>query len=247
LFWGGRDVSNRLSRLNRDRALIAYLLLWSGSTAYLAATGGDWIFPIASFLIFGLGLGGLVWLLTRKMNAPPVPVAQPQRQSLAFFAYIVVYAVLLVGIVLGWIKQQLAPGEMQDLAVLAFKLLIHVGIPVLIISLLGGQLGPLFDTGFKRHGFWRALLILTGLMFALLALVSPSLKQIGALNIPPAAALIWVIGSWAWMSVEAGLCEEFLFRAGLQSRLTAWLASPATAILATSIIFALCYWPGLYL
>ena len=49
------------------------------------------------------------------------------------------------------------------------------------------------------------------------------------------------------MSVEAGLCEEFLFRACLQSRLTAWLRSPATAIVVTSILFGLAHWPGLYL
>ena len=36
------------------RALIIYLALWGLSTAYLAATGGDWIFPIASLVIFGL-------------------------------------------------------------------------------------------------------------------------------------------------------------------------------------------------
>ena len=37
------------------------------------------------------------------------------------------------------------------------------------------------------------------------------------------AALLWVLASWTWLSAEAGLCEEFLFRACLQSRLAAWL------------------------
>ena len=30
------------------RALIAYLVVWAGSTAYLAVSGGDWVFPFAS-------------------------------------------------------------------------------------------------------------------------------------------------------------------------------------------------------
>ena len=51
--------------------------------------------------------------------------------------------------------------------------------------------------------------------------------------------LPWVIVSWLWLSLEAGLCEEFLFRACLQSRLTAWLQSPAGAIVLTSILFGL--------
>ena len=84
-------------------------------------------------------------------------------------------------------------------------------------------------------------------MFALLAVVSPSLQQIGALNLGPAVALGWVLASWAWLSVEAGLCEEFLFRACLQSRLSAWLKSPTAGIALTSILFGLAHWPGLYL
>jgi membrane protease YdiL (CAAX protease family) len=105
----------------------------------------------------------------------------------------------------------------------------------------------LFDSGIRRRGFWPALIIICTLMFALLAVVSPSLQQIGALHLAPVAAVAWVLGSWAWLSVEAGLCEEFLFRACLQSRLTAWLQSPAAAIAVTSILFGLSHWPGLYL
>jgi uncharacterized protein len=104
----------------------------------------------------------------------------------------------------------------------------------------------LFDTGHQRRGFWLALIVLSAAMFALLALVSPSLKQIAELNLSPAAAVPWVLASWIWISIEAGFCEEFFFRACLQSRLTAWLNSPAAAIFATSILFGLSHWPGLY-
>lgn len=229
------------------RALLVYLLIWGASTAYLALTGGDWVFPIASLVIFGLLLGALIWFLTRRMDAPPVPVANPARESAAFLGYVVVYAVALIAFGLGAVKAAIPAGQAQDLAVLAYKLTIHVLIPAGIVLLLGSALRPLFDPGTSRRGFWPTLLVLAGLMFGLLALVSPSLKQIDALGLAPAAALVWVLASWAWMSVEAGLCEEFLFRACLQSRLTAWLRSPATAIVVTSILFGLAHWPGLYL
>jgi len=188
------------------RAALAYVILWAASTSYLAAAGADWTFPIASFLIFGIILSALIWFLTRRMDAPRVPVANPKRQSLAFLSYIAVYAVLLIGLWLGSIKQAIAPGQGQDLAVVGYKLLVHVAIPALIIVLLGGALRPLFDTGIGRRGFLPTLVVLSGLMFALLAVVSPSLSQIGALNISPAAAFLWVVGSWTWMSIEAGLC-----------------------------------------
>ena len=60
------------------RALLIYLGVWGVAVAYLAATGGDWTFPFASLLIFGVAFSAIIWFLTRKMDAPPVPVANPQ-------------------------------------------------------------------------------------------------------------------------------------------------------------------------
>jgi membrane protease YdiL (CAAX protease family) len=229
------------------RALIAYLLIWGGSTGYLAATGGDWVFPIASLVIFGLILSGIIWFLTRHMHAPAVPIERPKRESLALLTYLALYAFLAIGVLLGTIREAIPEGQTQEVAVLAYKLLIHVGLPVAVILALGGAVRPLFDPGTSRRGFWTTLIVLSALMFALLATVSPSLKQIGELRLDPATALLWVLLSWAWLSVEAGLCEEFLFRACLQSRLVAWLKSPLAGILLTSVLFGLAHWPGLYL
>ncbi|HLO20884.1 MAG TPA: CPBP family intramembrane glutamic endopeptidase [Sphingomicrobium sp.] len=232
---------------NGRRAAVGYLLLWAASTGYIALRGGDWIFPIASLLIFGLVLSGIILFLTRKMDAPGPDVRRPARESLTLLVYILLYAVLLIGLWLGSIKRAIPAGATQDLAVLAYKLVIHVGIPAALILIVGGAVRWQFDAGVRRRGFWLTLIILCGLMFALLSVVSPALKQIGALNLAPAAALAWVLASWAWNSMEAGLCEEFLFRASLQSRLTAWFQSPVSAIALTSVLFALSHWPGLYL
>jgi membrane protease YdiL (CAAX protease family) len=229
------------------RAIVAYLLIWAAALAYLAVRGADWTFPIAVLVIFGLILGGIIWFLTRKMNAPAVPVAHPQRESVGLLAYLAIYGVLLIGIWLGTIRHAIPPGQTQELSVLGYKLLIHVAVPAAIILALGGAIRPLFDSGVKRRGFWTTLIVLCALMFALLAVVSPSLKQIGAIGLAPVAAVAWVLAAWAWNSVEAGLCEEFFFRACLQSRLAAWLKTPVAAIVATSLLFALSHWPGLYL
>jgi uncharacterized protein len=229
------------------RALLIYLAVWGAATAYLAATGGDWVFPIASLVIFGLILSGIIWFLTRKMNAPEVPVVGPKRESLGLLAYLALYAFLLIGVWLGTVRNAVPEGPNQEWAVLAYKLLIHVGIPAAIILALGGAVRPLFDAGTERTGFWASLIVLSGLMFALLAVVSPSLEQIGELNLAPAAALFWVLMSWLWLTFEAGLCEEFFFRACLQSRLAAWLKSPVEGITLTSVLFGLSHWPGLYL
>ena len=240
------DRSQLFDRAGK-RAILAYIVLWGTAVAYLALSGGNWTFPVASLVIFGLILGSIIWFLTRKMDAPAVPVEQPAKQSIGLLVYLAIYALLFIGIWLGSIKHAIPPGRTQDLVVLGYKLLIHVGLPAGILLLLGSKLKGMFDSGARRRGFWPTLIVLCALMFALLAGVSPSLKEIAGLQLGLAAAAVWVLGSWAWMSLEAGLCEEFLFRACLQSRLTAWLRSPTTAIVATSLLFGLAHWPGLYL
>jgi membrane protease YdiL (CAAX protease family) len=229
------------------KAVGAYLAVWAVSTAYIAVSGGDWTFPIISLLLFGCAISALIWFLTRKMDAPEVPVANAARESIAFLGYILLYAVLLIAIGLGAVKTAIPPGQTQDVAVVAYKLLIHVAVPAALVLLLGSSLRPLLDSGTGRRGFWTTLIVLCALAFGLLSLVSPSLKNIAATGVTGAAAILWVLGSWAWTSVEAGFCEEFLFRACLQSRLIAWFRSPAAGIALTSVLFALSHWPGLYL
>ncbi len=236
--------------LNTQRArpaLLGYLALWSASTLYLAKRGADWTFPIISFVIFGVILSSIIWLLTRNMLAPEVVITRPKRESLALLGFLLLYAILFLGVAFGPLKSIFPPGKMQEIWVTSIKLVVHVVLPAGLILALGGELRSQWTAGFKQKGFYLTLLSLSALLIGLLALVSPALKQISALQLAPWAAVCWFFGAWAWVSIEAGLCEEFLFRALLQTRLTAWLQSPLTAIVVTSVIFALCHVPGLYL
>ncbi len=240
----------RISSLAADttvRAILIYLAVWGVAVTYLAATGGEWTFPIASLLIFGLAFSGIIWAVTRKMNAPPVPIADPKRESIGLLAYLAVYAVVLIGFGLGALKQTIPAGPAQELAVLAYKLAIHVGVPVAIIMTLGGAVRPLFDAGLSRRGFWLAF----GRSERRDVRVAGRRQPIAGANrrtrlVAGRGASVG-FASWMWLSLEAGLCEEFLFRVCLQSRLAAWLQSPAGAIVLTSILFGLAHWPGLYL
>jgi membrane protease YdiL (CAAX protease family) len=53
--------------------------------------------------------------------------------------------------------------------------------------------------------------------------------------------------SFIWIALEAGLCEEFLYRAVLQTRLAAVRRSELGAVVTGALIFALAHAPGLYL
>lgn len=237
---------NDLRQGSGPRAIGAYVSVWGAATAYLAWKGADWTFPIIALLIFGVALSSIAWGLTRKMDGPAIAVANPARESFGLLAYIAVYAIVFIGWGIGAVKAAIEPGQAQEVAMLAYKLAIHVGLPVLVILSLGGAVRPLLAGGATRARWWVAFVAMSLILFGLLAVVSPSLSQVSALKLALPAVILSVLGAWFWMSLEAGLAEEFLFRAALQSRLAAWLKSPVVAILLVSIIFALAHWPGLY-
>lgn len=236
-------------RLNGRALALAglYLLLWGAATGYLAAKGADWSFPLISLGVFGLALSGLAWALTRKARPTAIPVRRPGVELAAVLAFLAVYAVVFLGWGLGAVKQVYPPGQAHEWLVLAVKLVVHVAIPAAILAALGARIAPLFSAGITKPGFWPPLIVLGLILFALLAVVSPSLKQISALHMaPPQLALVGV-ASFAWLAVEAGLCEEFLFRAVLQSRLAAVLKTELGAVVIGALLFALAHAPGLYL
>jgi membrane protease YdiL (CAAX protease family) len=197
--------------------------------------------------IFGIGLSAVSWLTTRGAKTTPIPVARPRLESAALLVYLALYAILFLGLGMGALREAIPAGRMQDVAMLAAKLLVHVALPVGLLLALGAQLKPLFESQLPARQFWLTFGVLGAIITALLAVVSRSLAEIGALE-PSVATLAWAVPlSFAWIAVEAGLNEEFLFRAVLQTRLAALGKSEWTGIVITSVLFGLCHAPGLFL
>lgn len=234
----------------RGRAL-AYLALyaaaWGAAVAYLYLRQADWTFPLVSLAVFGVAFSALAWVLTRKAKPPTVTVSRPRLELTAVLIFLAVYAVGFLGWGMGTLKEALPEGQTRELVVLGAKLAVHVAAPALLLALLGAKLAPLFSTGLARKGFWPTVIVMGVLFIALLSVVSPSLKQISDLH-PPLAVLAWAApAAFVWIALEAGLCEEFLFRAVLQTRLAAVLRSETGAVVLGALVFALAHVPGLYL
>jgi uncharacterized protein len=229
------------------RPWLGFLVAWSVATAYLASTGGEIVFPLFSLAVFGVALSALSLWLTRGAGGPPADtfVRRPGLEAGVILAYLVVYAFVVLGWALGWVREAYPAGPAQEWAVLTLKLVVHVAVPGLLLLAIGAPLARHFSVGSRR--IWLPLVVLGAIMFALLAVVSPSLAQIGATGAAPPAVALGMLGAFVWLSVEAGLNEEFLFRAVLQTRLAILMKSEAWAIVATSLVFALSHAPGLYL
>lgn len=154
-------------------AVTAYALVWGGSTAYRYATGGDWTSPIFVILIFGVGLSGVAWLLTRGANAPRVEVKRPRTESGAAILYLALYAIFFLGFGMTWARGAFAAGWEQESAVLALKLAVHVALPALLLVLLGAKLGPITQLGLSGRKFWRALIGLGLIILGIVCVVTP--------------------------------------------------------------------------
>lgn len=229
-------------------AALSYAALWGGSTAYLFTRGNeDWFTAAFVFAVFGIALSSLAWLLTRGAEAAPVAVKRPAIESVAVIGYLLVYAIGFLGFGMTAARAAFPEGPAEEVLVMGVKLVAHVILPALLLLMLGAKLSPLIQARLRGRWFWRTLLVLGALILGLLCVISPSLRDIEALE-PTPALLAWAAPlSFLWVAVEAGLNEEFLFRAVVQTRLTAWLGSPWIGVVLTSILFGLAHLPGLFM
>ncbi|HEY2679395.1 MAG TPA: CPBP family intramembrane glutamic endopeptidase [Steroidobacteraceae bacterium] len=236
----------RISR--RSLTFVAvYLIAWACADSYLAWKGENWTQPAELLGIFGAVLPALSLALTRKAAPPPVLVSRPNLELASVLAFLGVYAVVFLGWGMSATRTALPAGREHDLLVLIVKLAVHVGAPALLLAMLGANLKPLFSSGLNRPGFWPPLTVLGAIILALLCVVSPALKDIAALH-ASAITLLWTApAAFIWLAIEAGLCEEFLFRAVLQTRLAAVLKTEVGAAVIGALVFALAHAPGLYL
>jgi uncharacterized protein len=185
--------------------------------------------------------------LTRKAAAPPIAVGRPTLELWVLLGFLVVYAMAFLGWGMSATRAAVSAGRAQESLVLIVKLIVHVGVPAMLLAALGARLAPLFNSGIGRPGFWPPLLVLGAIILTLMCVVSPALSEIAALH-APAATLAWAApAAFIWLALEAGLCEEFLFRAVLQTRLAAVLKSEASAVVTGALLFSLAHVPGLYL
>lgn len=236
---------------NRSAAIVAVLAfaaVWAGSVYYLFAQGNeDWFTGVLVMGIFGVAMSGLAWALTLGAQAPPIEAKRPALESGAIIVYLALYAVLFTGFGMSAARAAFPEGPQQEALVMGVKLIAHVVLPALILVLLGVRLAPLFQAGLSGRKFWRTLIVLGAIILALLCVISPSLKNIADTN-AAFATLAWVAPvSFVWIAIEAGLNEEFLFRAVLQTRLQALFKSPWAGVFVSALVFAVAHVPGLFL
>jgi len=204
-------------------------------------------------VIFGIAFPLLAWWASRRAEHLPINVHPTGGEMLAVVAYVLALSVYLAfgpQAIDSWLPQNwIASDRIRFFITLSKKLLVFVALPLAIFGLAWRYSGR--DFGFQTDGL-RELgrthlpIVLVGSCAVLvfnyfLGGAAAPLREgkFSALQLVAGIPLCFI-----WLTIEAGLVEEFFFRAFLQTRLSAWFRSEITGVVLMSMIFGLAHAPG---
>jgi uncharacterized protein len=241
-------------RLARNHILIGGLILYACSfTVLLRNKSFDATGAIVVLIVFGIVFPLIAWIATRRAISLSIFVRPSKAQLVVLVAYIVALSVYLIG---GpqWIDQHFPSSWIDSVRIrffitLAKKLLIFVAIPFAIFRFGFGY--RIRDFGIQREGL-RALcrthlpvvLVVGGAFVAFQYFFSGGGASFRQAHFAAYQLLLSLPLCFIWLFVEAGLVEEFFFRALVQSHFAAASESAVCGIVLMSFIFGLAHAPG---
>lgn len=222
-------------------ALVVATAAYAGAYAWLLRMPGFGAEPLFLLGVFGIVFPALAWLLTRRAVADASAARRGTPWPL--LAYLALFALLVLGWGFSALNAAVPEEPTQSVAQLLLKLATMVLVPAWLFLRGGVRLPP----ALPASRLWAAFLALSLAFLCFQAVFGRGLATLGQLA-PAASTLAWAIPAcWLWQTLEAGLCEEFLFRRVLQQKLFEASGSQVAAIAWTSLLFGLAHAPGLYL
>jgi membrane protease YdiL (CAAX protease family) len=257
------DASNRGDRLKTLRNIFGNTWVLLGLAAYGTSLGLLWRNPnfdhgdaIAELIIFGIVFPVLAWLTTWRARPLVLTVRRnPVEMWLLFACLIGVTLYLIWGTALSELflpLRWLASPRTKFLIVFARKLIVFVAIPYLLFRTIFGYRWR--DFGLQFAGL-RALagnhlpvvLTLSAIILVFQYFLGGGAAPVRRGELHPTQLAIGAPLCFAWLFIEAGLVEEFFFRALIQTRLAAWLRSEVSGVALMALLFGLAHAPGFIL
>jgi CAAX protease family protein len=241
-------------RLHRNHILIGGLILYACAFAVLLRNksfdAGD---AVVVLIVFGIAFPLIAWVATRRAFPFSISIHPSTSELVVLIVYVLALSFYLVG---GpqWIDQHL-PSSWVDSArikffiVLAKKLLVFVVIPFAIFRFGFGY--RIRDFGIQRDGLRTlvrshlpVVLAVGGAFLVFQYFLSGGGAAFRRGHFTVYQLLLGLPLCFIWLFIEAGLIEEFFFRALIQSRLAAAFKSEVSGIVLMSLIFGLAHAPG---
>lgn len=208
---------------------------------------------LMELLIFGVGFSLLAWWTTAR--AKPLAIAQhPTRgEMVGLGAYVLALSVYLAfgpqAIDSLLPRDWIASDRIRFFITLGKKLIVFVALPFALFGPLCGY--ALRDFGWQKAGIRElfrshlpVVLVVGGALLAFQYFLGGAAAPLREGKITTRQLILGLPLCFAWLTIEAGLVEEFFFRALLQSRLSAWFRSEVTGIVLMALAFGLAHAPG---
>jgi len=203
--------------------------------------------------IFGFAFPLVAWLTTRRAKRLEVDVHPMGTEMLILAGYILALSLYIAfgpqAIVSLLPRNWITSERIKFFVTLAKKLIVFVVLP---FAIFGGVFRcSLRDFGFQCAGLRE--LFKSHLPLVLISCVAILAFQyfLGGGAAPlregkfsASDLLLGLPLCFIWLIIEAGLVEEFFFRAVLQTRLSAWFRSEITGVVLMALIFGLAHAPG---
>lgn len=239
-------LSLKASRLRAGLAiaLAGIVYLWA-LAAIVRMPGNSLAEPLFLFGTLVVAFPALAWVLTRRQAVERVPAATTSTtEFLLLLGYLALFAAAILGYGFSAINSAFPDQPTQSVVKLLAKLVTMVVLPLALFThAVPVKRGSLATP--RRNVL--ALVVLGMAFLAFQYFVGRGVQNLSALE-PTTATLLWAIPACLlWQIVEAGLCEEVLFRRVLQERLAGATGSQVVAIVWSSLLFGLAHAPGLYL
>src|SRR5262245_54046893 len=249
--------ANNSASFVRNPVLIGGLILYASAFAILLRNKSfDAAGAVVVLIVFGIVFPLIAWISTRPAKPLSISVRPDKSQLIVLIGYIIVLSVYLVG---GpqWIDQHLPSSWIDSdrtrfFITLAKKLLVFVAIPFAIFRFGFGC--RLRDFGIQAEGL-RALchshlsvvVVVGGVFLAFQYFLSGGGAAFRHGQFTVNQLLMGLPLCFIWLVIEAGLVEEFCFRALIQSHLAAAFKSEVSGTVLMSLIFGLAHATGFIL
>jgi len=229
-------------------AIAAYLLVYGALLAAVHIREGFGLEePLFVLGVYGGVLCLFAWLSTLRAVPRDMPVRDPARETRLILAW---YLFLVVFITFGFtaVRSLSSDPTVQHASIIVTKLVVFVLAPFLAMRVLCGyRMRDFADLRRGLSGHWIAFVVMGAAIIAFQLVFGRAGRDLPALHAGPGELVLGAVIAMAVATVEAGLVEEYFFRALLLDRLAARLRSPAPALVITSLLFGLAHAPGLYL
>ncbi|HET7204118.1 MAG TPA: CPBP family intramembrane glutamic endopeptidase [Steroidobacteraceae bacterium] len=238
-----------MHRLLRNRHFQVFLAVYALALGALVVGGRPLADVVGALLILGLFLPLVALASTAKMPVPGQP--SPRRADdgpllLALLAWIVVF-LICKGALLGALLPSDPDPRLEESLNTLLKLLAFVAVPAVVLYARGFRWAQAGRPTATAGRLWIAFVVMAAAGFAVQALMGSQFKRLLTSGYTDVELWLGGVFCFAWMTIEAGIVEEFFFRWYLQSRLAAWTRSEIAGVFLGAIVFGLAHAPGIVL